>query len=559
MTSVWNLAVKDLHAMSMAGLLAVAVLAGSTSTSSAKPSVRPTAAASARPLAPPAPPTRVDDIEATERSVVRVVTVAMVDGEVVGFGHGSGFAISPNRIVTNAHVVSDAAEYPDNVVIGIVPSEGSRSYPGRLIRIDRRRDLAIVEIVSGRVPPVSIYTGQVAQRETVYALGYPGNVDLATAQNMNEFIRPSSPVATDGIVASFDTIQGVNMLVHDANIARGNSGGPLVDRCGRVLGVNSAISRADDGDSPFSFAINTGELARFLREAGQSFNSVATPCLSAEDAQVRDQALSAEEQRLAAEASSGQRSALAARDAEALQQLRASAQSRSENFMAIAFGLFGIAVLAGAASLLYQSQNKPRERRTAIIISAMLATGAIILFLLRPNPADVHLSRSDPAPSGSQVAVAGTAPAGRYGALTCIADRSRGRITVSAADDSALTITPDGCVNGRTQYVAGAGGIWSRTLVPNQDATVTRISYDPATGQSTTRRYLLPLETMEAVRRQRASVDFQGCTADPAMLATLNRRETAIATLLPAQPNEEIIRDCRATEPAAASITKSTR
>ncbi|WP_454890390.1 hypothetical protein [Sphingopyxis chilensis] len=46
-----------------------------------------------------------DDISAASRSVVRVVTVAMMDGEVVGFGHGSGIAISPTRIVTNAHVV----------------------------------------------------------------------------------------------------------------------------------------------------------------------------------------------------------------------------------------------------------------------------------------------------------------------------------------------------------------------------------------------------------------------------------------------------------------------
>ena len=52
-----------------------------------------------------AAPAAADDIGATARGVVRVVTIAVVDGQVVGFGHGSGVAIAPNRIVTNAHVM----------------------------------------------------------------------------------------------------------------------------------------------------------------------------------------------------------------------------------------------------------------------------------------------------------------------------------------------------------------------------------------------------------------------------------------------------------------------
>ena len=61
---------------------------------------------------------------------------AVVDGEVVGFGHGSGIAISPTRIVTNAHVVESAVKYPNNVALGVVPSEGQKSYAGKLIAID---------------------------------------------------------------------------------------------------------------------------------------------------------------------------------------------------------------------------------------------------------------------------------------------------------------------------------------------------------------------------------------------------------------------------------------
>src|SRR3546814_16979656 len=84
-----------------------------------------------------AQPARADDSSATARGVVRVVTIAF-EGESVGdFGHGSGFAIAPDRIVTNAHVVELAARDPEHVVIGIVPSAGDKTFRGRVVEIGR--------------------------------------------------------------------------------------------------------------------------------------------------------------------------------------------------------------------------------------------------------------------------------------------------------------------------------------------------------------------------------------------------------------------------------------
>lgn len=498
-----------------------------------------------RAVAPPQTINRIDDISATERSVVRVVTVAMVNGEVVGFGHGSGFAVTPTRIVTNAHVVGEAAEYPENVIIGVVPSEGTKSYPGRLIRIDRARDLAIVELTNGRLPVASIYTGAVAQRQTVYALGYPGNVDLATARNMDDFIRPRSPIASDGIVSSFDRIQNIDAIVHDADIARGSSGGPLVDACGRVVGVNTFISRADEGDSAFSFAVSVRELTSFLRSTNQSFVGVTVNCMTAAEADARDAARNAEAMRTA-DAAERARQATAAQDSQTLEQLRREAQTKRENVIAVAMVLFGLAILAGAAFFLYQAQNRTRERTIALSVAILCAVGALVTFLLRPDPGKVTL----PAPTNGQAATsngsATTAAAGttHYGTLTCAVDTTRGRITVSTLDDTPLAINDQGCVNGRTQYVRGPGESWSRTLVPQSDSTVTRISYDAVTGQMVTRRYLLPLELMETVRRQRGAVETPRCTGNAADLAQLSRRENAIQQLLPTNPNEEIVRNC---------------
>jgi hypothetical protein len=481
---------------------------------------------------------RADDVEATQRSVVRVVTVAVVNGEVVGFGHGTGFAVAPNRIVTNAHVVADAVEYPDNVAVGIVPSEGTRSYPGRLIRIDRRRDLALIEIVRGTVPPTSVFTGAVTQRETVFALGYPGNVDLATARSANDFIRPQTPVASDGIISSTSEINGVSALVHDADIARGNSGGPLVDRCGRVVGVNNAITRADEGDSPFSFAVSVRELAGFLQEAGQAFTNVSGPCVTMAEAAARDaaQATAAQQARATAEARE------AAARTERLAQARAEAQANRETFIAFALALFAGAMLSAMAAMMFTMQAKSRHQRAAMIAAGVLSVGAVIVFLMRPDPRDVTLATIATANGAAPGRLNNVQPA-IIGDLSCRVLRDQSRLTVSAGTDSALTITGTGCVNTRTQYADGADGRWTRTLVPDQDATISRMSYDPANGNYVVERWLMAMTDMERARRAGGSA-APGCTTNAAARTAIANRETALAAMLTNAPNERIVHRC---------------
>jgi hypothetical protein len=66
------------------------------------------------------------DITAASRSVVRVVLVRNGWTGISMLGHGSGFAVAPDMIVTNAHVVADA-HGDGNVVIGVIPSQGRDS------------------------------------------------------------------------------------------------------------------------------------------------------------------------------------------------------------------------------------------------------------------------------------------------------------------------------------------------------------------------------------------------------------------------------------------------
>ena len=497
-----------------------------------------------------APAHAADDISAVSRSVVRVVTVAMVDGEVVGFGHGSGIAITPTRILTNAHVVESAAKYPRNVALGIVPSEGQKSYAGKLIAIDTNRDLALVEMTEGRVPAAAVYTGPLESGADVTALGYPGNVDLATARSAADYITPRTPVRSEGNMSNRQSVDGVAMLVHTAKISRGNSGGPLVDQCGRVVGINTAITRADDGDSPFAFAISVPEVGRFLGDARQEYRSVGTPCLTMAEAAARDRAATDAEARAEAQAAAEKEAKAALERERKLQQANDAALSARENRIAIAGILLVLGALGAGAGLMFYNQQKLRNAKIAGGGGAALVLVAAILFLTRP---DAHADPSDLADAAAPSPDAGPpAPVAAAGDFLCTIDPDRSRITVSSTDDVPVDFAKGGCVNDRTQYTQGADGRWQRVLVPNEEATVTIASIDPETRDYRVERYLLDAETMATARKIRAASDIKGCTADADALATFTAQQDAVKAVLPPSPNERLVYHCQRVAGAAA-------
>ncbi|HEX8554235.1 MAG TPA: trypsin-like peptidase domain-containing protein [Sphingomonas sp.] len=481
-----------------------------------------------------ASPARADDIAATGRGVVRIVTIAVVDGQVVGFGHGSGFAIAPDRIVTNAHVVELAQRYPDNVVIGVVPSEGTKSFQGRLVAFDARADLALVQFTGTRLPPVTLFTGGVGEGDAVVALGYPGNVDLATARSAADYIRPIMPIRSEGVFSGRRSLTGIEVLLHTAAIARGNSGGPLLDPCGRVIGTNSAITRGEEGDSSFGFAIAETELARFLRAAEQPFASVASPCVpfaerlrADAEADARAAATAVEAKRDAAQRATLDRLA-------ALERARAQATRERENIMGLAaLLLVGGALAMGAAGML-----EGRGRREAALWAAGAGTVAIIaaiaVFILRPSP-EAILPR---ATTALAPVVADTPP----GQLQCTFDAGRSRVITSSTPDVTLDWSGKGCM-GKTQYVA-ANGRWERILVPENEQTVSVLGFDPATGAYTNTRYFVSAAQMTAARAARGTTPG-ACSAKPDTIARLAERQSAIRAVLPPLPNEKLAYTCR--------------
>jgi hypothetical protein len=222
---------------------------------------------------------------------------------------------------------------------------------------------------------VTIFTGALDAGVAVAALGYPGNVDLATARSMQDYIRPLPPTRSTGNYSDLRQGDAGAALVHTADIARGHSGGPLVDGCGRVIGVNRLITRNEMGDASFGFAIPVAALTDFLRQARQPFRSVAAECVS-QEARQRSEAERAEQERRAREADEATR--LRSADAQRTRSLAALQEDR-ENQIGVAVLLLVLSL--GAMGTTFILALKERHR-----VAIVAGTITVALLPVRRSP-----------------------------------------------------------------------------------------------------------------------------------------------------------------------------
>ncbi|QUT04431.1 trypsin-like peptidase domain-containing protein [Sphingobium phenoxybenzoativorans] len=492
------------------------------------------------------------DLTAAARGVVRVAIVATDGNQSYFVGHGTGFAVAPDKILTNAHVVELVRE-ERNLVIGVVPSEGKKSYGGKIVAFSPGNDLALIQLDEGALPVSTFYAGAPQDGQHVTAIGYPGTVDRAQGLDLQQMVQPLIPVKTSGNISSGRSSKGYDTILHTAPLAAGNSGGPLVDDCGRVLGVNSFGSVSDGGnDAEFGFAVSNREIANFLRQAGVQFLRTTAECKSIAQITDEDARRTAEE---AAQKDAAARARDEAHDA-AMAKARESAEqqviSGRENAMAIAAVLLALAVLGiGAAGLNY-NQGKQKPAMWFGIGGGALLLGALLTFLLRPSFSSID--ERVVMPDDGQVTSASTyAPLGDN---ICLIDTARSRITVSDMNDVAINWAAGGCVNGKTQFIptrGPAGEIWSRILAPAEQAVLSVNSFDPQTGTYRSERYLADAETLERAREVRAKSDSGQCSTDPQAIEKIKRMQDDLRAILPPQPNERLVYHC---QKGAASAAK---
>lgn len=489
------------------------------------------------------------DIKAAARGVVRVVIIGSDGAQLFPVSHGSGFAVTPTRIVTNAHVVGDAA-IDDELRIGIVPSDGDDASYARIIRIDPARDMALLEITGSlRLPPLSLAGLREGEGAEVVSVGYPMNVDRAQGLDIGDIFRPQPTVNSRGFISGERPARQFDSILHTAPIARGNSGGPLLDQCGRVLGVNSFGAESDGADAEFYFAVSNRELLPFLRRNGVTPSVSTVPCRSIAELDAEEQARQQAEQQQA-EQEFALRSQ-SQRDKRERVQMEAglAVQASRENHMALAMVLLLIGAGAGYTVFLglrdsQAEMSRERERMVAGTVAAIALVAALALWFTRPglDEIDRRVAEAMTKDDDSATTTEPVADLDGDASLTCTLVPERSRITGEPSETVELDWTADGCVNGRTQY-GFRSGEWSRVFVPNDEPAVSVARFDPASRTYRTDRYLLTASAMDEAREARSAYSAPSCrTADAA--SKLGDLQGAVTSKLPAQPNERLVYSC---------------
>ena len=174
---------------------------------------------------------------------------------------GSGFIItSDGRVVTNEHVVGDHRR----VTVRIT---GAGRYEGRVLGVDAIADLAIVDIEDGGGFTVLDMgdSDSLSIGEDVVTVGFPLGVMLG-----------DDPTITRGVVSSVREFRGVKHIQTDAAVNSGNSGGPLFNGAGEVIGVNTFGIRDAEGIN-LAVAINEVKERLPSLSSGGSVGVTSTP------------------------------------------------------------------------------------------------------------------------------------------------------------------------------------------------------------------------------------------------------------------------------------------
>jgi S1-C subfamily serine protease len=205
-------------------------------------------------------------------------TVMIASAGPAGIGHGSGFFIAGDTILTNAHVVQQA----DPNQIFVMSRAMGRAVKAQLVSMTRGAgggpvepgmpDFALLklpEAVAGAQPLALTPTAD--KLLDVVAAGYPASV-VQVEQGMQELQQgrlgtPPELVLTRGSISTIQRLEnGLVVMPHSADISPGNSGGPLVDTCGRVVGINTFVSYATQVADRVKYAQKTESLLPWLQQ-----------------------------------------------------------------------------------------------------------------------------------------------------------------------------------------------------------------------------------------------------------------------------------------------------
>jgi S1-C subfamily serine protease len=202
------------------------------------------------PVGKPSPAAAPAIMDAATREKVKKSAVYLFVAMGAGMGgEGSGFfAFEPGIVITNAHVVgmmNPGSTEPRNIDVVINSGgPGEKTVKGKVLGVDRVNDLAVIRVPSeGMPPPLPIETSaSLSELQEVYVFGYPYGKMLGNNNNPTNKSNPSISIDKANVKSVAKHPNGaIRQIVITGDMQPGNSGGPVVDAAGRVIGVSVAI------------------------------------------------------------------------------------------------------------------------------------------------------------------------------------------------------------------------------------------------------------------------------------------------------------------------------
>lgn len=338
--------------------------------------------------------TELSNQELLERAYPAVVQV--ITHTPSGTSSGTGFVLNGHGYVaTNHHVIEGGSRYSAKA--------GTRSAPAELIWQSESLDLAVIRTGLEDLDTVVLALSPPPVLADVIAIGFPGAADRVATGDAADPYFSTGNVGRRIVWGSWNESDSLRIVQHTAQINPGNSGGPLVDACGRVIGVNTAgpsvtIQQTPGGpriDAPTGvfWASFIAELAEELDAQGISYESSSEICeappveASASAEQVADLQRRIEEQQAAVAEAERRRDAAAA-DLRAQAEARLTELQRQQQETLAAQA----AEAAGEAEERARREEEARAQRDAELanlrdevesrwLTGLLVTAAVILLL----------------------------------------------------------------------------------------------------------------------------------------------------------------------------------
>lgn len=243
------------------------------------------------PGAQPAVPAADGDGPLDNSALLRLLdqaTVFVIGPTSDGVSTGSGFFITPRHVVTNYHVVEGVrgnkvfisnGQLPEPLPVRIIDHSANSDFGSD--------DFALLELAEpvANIQPLKL-SSKGERLTPVVAAGYPSFI-LSSDPNFIASFRDGDmshlrainlAVTTGSITAEQQSATGNRLLAHSATISPGNSGGPLADLCGRVIGVNTYTRTDSQNALRLNFALGAQDLKTFLSGSNADVAAEDTVC-----------------------------------------------------------------------------------------------------------------------------------------------------------------------------------------------------------------------------------------------------------------------------------------